>query len=238
MNDYSRRGNPRQQPTERHYHRERDRYFDEELRDVYEGADYNEQARYGSPEDFTPHDYYDDNYRFTPYNRQRSYSDYTPASDFGYERDEYYPMDPSHHHYRRSQATGYGNDGSLQARDFEDWRDTSGRHRNRDTGDYRSYYFPAYREDDHNRDFEEGMYDYRREHQYQERGLRRAQAPINSYRSGHNGNWDPEERRLHNRSNRHPEIVTPFKEDRHYSRNDYNNSVGFGSNEMVFHEED
>lgn len=207
--------NPRQQPANRRYRRERDRYFEDELRDVDEGIDYNPHARYERPDTFLSHDYYDDNYRFTPYDRQRTYSDYPPGVDYGYEQDEYYPMDPAHHSYRRSTVTGYGNDRSLQARDFDDWRATSRRHANWRPGDFSRHRFPRQGSPDHR--YDKGP------------AVRRA--------SGYGEMDDPglSARHLHGRTNRHPEIVTPFKEDRYYSRNDYNYSEGFGDNEFVFH---
>src|SRR3954468_12152121 len=122
--------NPHQQPSERRYHRDRETYYREEERDFANGADYLPQRRGYSGERGenlrSPNHVWQQRHQ-----DYREYSDrlYTPSFDYGYERDEYYPMDPSHESYRRGQASGYGNDRSQQGRDFENWMHGRGEYR-------------------------------------------------------------------------------------------------------------
>lgn len=123
--------NPRQQPSQRHYNRERQEYDRDELRDVMSGGDYNYDAPVAPPNAYANRDYSRANYNFWPmYDEPQRSRGYVPSRDYGYERDEYYSMDPSHDNYRRSEATGYGNDRSVQGRDFERWMHAGDRYRN------------------------------------------------------------------------------------------------------------
>jgi len=231
--------NEHQQPNERHYQRDRDTYYRDEARDFSNGVDYLPQRRryagdrgqaYDSPNNVWQQRHQD----------YREYSDhlYTPSFDYGYERGEYYPMDPSRMGHQTGQATGYGNDRSAQGRDFENWLHGRGNYNTRHQDHGNQYNnFNSGRFDDHNRDFEERRNDYQRNDQTREEERRgffsRFRRRSNNDRDNQHGHYD----RYHNRSDRHQEIVVPFKDEEYYSQNDYNHSEGFGNNEMVYHNE-
>src|SRR5690349_301119 len=94
--------NPQQQPSKRHYQRDREQYRRDEERDFYNGVDYIKRDPYYSYRNSNPHHLREEDQG----HYEGSY--YTPSSGYGYERDEYYPIDPLHHHYRSSEAVGYG----------------------------------------------------------------------------------------------------------------------------------
>jgi hypothetical protein len=219
--------NPRQQPGRRNYTRERDQYHRDEARDFANGVDYIRQGR-RLPDSYRNRDYATNNLWHRRYQDQREFGDdlYTPSADYGYERNEYYSLDPSHDHYNRGEAVGYGSYNSPYSRDFENWLHQSGRYRNF-RNDIASEH--DYRNDGRSRpanhDFEEGLYSYDNEQRYQ-RGSSR------NRRTKEPEGFD----RYQNRSDRHPVIVRPFKDEKDYGRNDYNYSEGFGSNEMAYHE--
>jgi hypothetical protein len=223
--------NPAQQPGNRHYERERRQYGRDEERDFARGADYT--GRSGRPpRQYENRDYSPKNWWEREYRGQAPYAENTyPASrDYGYERDEYYEMDPARSFRRQGEVTGYGNVHSQQGRDFEEWLHGEQRRRDFSPGDFRDHSFPgSRRRDEGNRDFEEGMYDYRQEQMYNEGRYRR-----DNHSRRPKSNMD---HKYQNRSDRHIEIVRPFKEPRDYGRNDYNHSEGFGRNEMAYHDD-
>jgi hypothetical protein len=220
--------NPRQQPDRRHYNRERRQYYRDEERDFREGSDYIPDY-WAEPGDNFPGRLYADN---QPWRQRDEYQGpysgqfYTPSFDYGYRDNEY--NFPGYERQRRvRQATGYGNSGSVQGRDFENWMrgnyENEDRYMPEDNWAGRSQY---------NRDFNEGLYDYSH-HDYFNRSHRKRKTTESGDWFGSQG--ERQFNKLHNRSNRHLEIVRPFKD---YGRNDYNESVGFGSNEMVYHNDD
>jgi hypothetical protein len=234
--------NPEQQPSERSYRRERDQYFRDEEREFRRGADYINTSRRLAPRnenrDYSPRNEWEREYR-----SQAPYAEglYAPSRDYGYERHEYYDMDPSRHIDHRSPATGYGNEGSAQARDFERWVHSNEDYHRYSPSDFRNHSFDngrherqAERPTGPNSDFGEGLYDYRQEQQYHEGRYRRSH-------QGHGGHKrrqrDYIDHKYHDRSDRHLEIVRPFKDPNDYSDNPYNRSEGFGR-EMVYPDRD
>jgi hypothetical protein len=211
--------NPEQQPGRRHYRRERNQYYRDEERDFRQGADY--LPGEGAFDHYQPEIY--DDYG-TPQNREdwRHYSErlYMPSNDYGYDGNAYYY--PGNRH----QTTGYGNEFSPQGRDFEHWVHETARYRNYPEERFRPYNereFPRHQIRDHNRDFQEGLYD---SYPGEEHRRRPMQGPYEREL--------PYVNKRHNRTSRHLEIVVPFKDDDDYGRNYYNESEGFGSNEMVY----
>jgi hypothetical protein len=202
--------NEQQQPGGRNYRRERRQYERDEERDFYEGSDY--------LRDWDPRDV------IQPWEHlnQRQYSErlYTPRFDYGYWRDEYHGRDDYRHPAIQDEMEGYRNYRSQQERDFESWLQDAPRYRNFNEQRVSHPRFNS-RDEDHNRYFEEGRYDYSNHSPSFERDVNR----------GGERHYD----RYHNRSDRHLEIVVPFKDQDDYSQNDYNHSEGFGSNEMVYH---
>jgi hypothetical protein len=228
--------NPEQQAWNRNYRRETSQYDRDEERDFENGVDY--ISRSGRPRgDYENRDYSPRNWWERKYREQAPYSEqlYAPSRDYGYERDEYYDMDPSRIGGRHGEATGYGNDYSPQGRDFEDWLHNSHRHRNYTPEDFRAHRFPGSErdEDERNFDFEEGLYDYQQEQRFNEGRYRKDAQGRGGHRRRQREYID---HKFHNRSDRHLEIVRPFKEPAEYGRNDYNRSEGFGRNEMVYHD--
>jgi hypothetical protein len=216
--------NPWQQPGKRHYHRDRRRAEWDEQKDFSNGVDFLPEWR--DPyiyERSVNHDGGDWPDEFGNW-RQYSESLYTPSHSYG--PDRYADDSTGLGSLRHGRAVGYGNNNSPQAEDFENWSGERGRHRNFND-DFRDHEFGIrhgrLRTD--NRDFEDGLYAPNYERPYRQTDLAN---------DDHLLRVD----RYHNRTGRHLQIVVPFKDDRYYSRNDYNESSGFGSNEMVFHDRD
>jgi hypothetical protein len=231
---------PSRRQEHRSYRRERDQYYRDEARDFERGADYipeDERPR-GRFEyrDYSPRNMWEREYRGqAPFSSQ----EYAPSRDYGFERDEYYVMDPSHRGHPDSEMTGYGNYGSSQGRDFENWlhgpdRYRDHRHRNFNPGDFANHHFPGEHErrgDERRFDtgaFGAGLYDYRQEQHF-------GQGKYGRNRFGRNKHFH--DHKLHDRSDRHMEIVRPFKDPDDYGRNDYNSSWGYGRNEMSYHDD-
>jgi len=169
---------PRQQPTERHYYRERSSYNRHELDDVRKGGDYNYTAPAGMPNSYGNHNmnrgesYYSNDrnsynntesadYRFGRARRNAPPDTryYTPSRDYGYERDEYYPMDSAYESSRHGEATGYGNDRSVQGRDFERWLHSPDTYSPSENRNYIGHKFPHQHHTPDDRGFEEGLYE-------------------------------------------------------------------------------
>lgn len=202
--------NPRQ-PNQGSYRRESEQYFRDELQDVFEGGDYiPERRRPGSYRNVE-----DDRFYYpSDYYSQSEENWYVPSNNFGYAYDEYAYDRYDRGFDPRRDTIGYGEIGSNQNREFDRWRREENRRRS-----FRNDQFVHHNFERTGRP--SGNFDYNDHENWSSRGR---------YRSDH---FD----RYHDRSDRHPVIVRPFKESYDYGRNDYNNSRGFGSNEMVFHED-
>lgn len=204
---------PRQQPGNRHYNYDRERYYRDEESDFRRGADYIPDAGNMRSHDNTRA--YDQ--RGIPQDQVgwRDYSEnlYTPSHDYGYDNGRYSQRD------HRREASGYGDEYSPQSSDFGNWLHQR-RFRNQPHGDFarpeRRFHTQGHGRNWH---AEKGLYDYANE------------------RDGFSQDDDrelPHVDRWHNRTGRHLEIVVPFKDESDYGPNYYNESEGFGSNEMVY----